>query len=107
MSILEANARAVMATLSAANPTLAHVDAAFRLIRDGDLIHVDLIRAWVMNQDAEFRGDLLNDLQELAAEEEHLERQRAGWPVMGSTVTEYAAHCIRAAGRGELLGDGL
>lgn len=105
MTAAENAARVVMVSLKTENPTLAQIETAFEMICKRDLIHVDLIAAWVMGQDAEYRGKLMNDLQELAAEEEHIERQRAGWPVMGTTVTDYAAHCIRAAGRGELLGD--
>jgi hypothetical protein len=104
-AITENLSRAVMSALKTDDPRLHEVEAVFKMIRNDDLIHVDLIAAWVMGQDAEFRGKLMNDLQELAAEEEHDERQRQGWPVMGTTVTDFAAHCIRQAGRGHLLGD--
>lgn len=105
MTAAEINARAIMDALKTDNPTFAQIETALRMIRDGDLVHVDLIPAWVMGQDMTTRHELFCDLRDLAAEEEHMERQRAGWPVMGTTVTEYAAHCIRQAGRGELLGD--
>ena len=102
MSAAEINARFIMDKLKTQDPTISQIETALRLIRSGDLIHVDLIRSWVMSQSAAFRGDLLNDLQELAAEEEHLERQR-----LGAIDRSYAATSIRQAGRGHLIGEGV
>lgn len=99
MTAAQNRARAVMGELKNPNPTLAQIETALRLIRSGDLIHVDLIRVWVMGQDAEFRSDLLNELQELAAEEEHMERQR-----LGVIDRSYADSVLIKAGRGHLVG---
>jgi hypothetical protein len=101
MTAAETNARAIMAQIRTDNPTLAQINHAFRMIRDRDLVHVDEIAAWVMSQDAEYRADLLAELQAMEAEAQHDQRQREGYP----SSAPYLAECIRKAGRGHLLGD--
>jgi hypothetical protein len=102
MTAAQINARAIMKALKTDNPTLAQIETALRMIRDGDLVHVDLIPEWISRQDAEYRGDLLSDLQDRAAEEQHEQRQRDGFP----SSAQYLETCIRAAGRGHLLKGG-
>ena len=101
MTATEKHARFIMNGFKTTNPTLAQIETALSMIRDGDLIHVDLIAAWVMSQDAEYRGKLMNDLAELAAEEEHMERQRAGWPITATShepVEGYSTYLIKIRG---------
>lgn len=54
---------------------------------------------WLMKQPREYRLTILNELSDAEAEAQHDDRQRAGYP-----ATDYAAECIRMAGRGHLLG---
>ena len=81
------------------DPTLSEVQHLLKLIRD--MYHVDEVADFVMRQDAEWRGDLLRELQAKAAEEQYGDRQRDGYP----SSAEYAADYIRKAGRGHLLKD--
>ena len=52
MTAAEINARAIMDALKTDNPTLAQIETALRMIRVGDLVHVDLIPAWQAEQTA-------------------------------------------------------
>lgn len=83
------------------NPTIGDLTHLMKLIADGDLVCVDAIRDWLMRQDREYRLTVLNDLSEAEAEAQHDDRQRDGYP-----ATDYAAECIRMAGRGHLLAGG-
>ena len=80
------------------DPTMFDVRCLLKMVADNDLIHVHAIRDWLMRQDREYRLTVLNDLSDAEAEAQHDDRQRDGYP-----ATDYAAECIRMAGRGHLL----